>query len=237
MKKSTNFLLAFCVVLAVHLLAININMPLTRVLSKCALLPLLLLYLMVAGSGHHQPLFKKMAMLALFFSWLGDVLLTQNGTIFFLMGMLAFIVTHLINGSLLLRLQSVRYTFATMMGVILAMGAIGMVYYWLHDYLGTFLVPVVNYMFIIGTVWVFSFNLSNQSQYKKTAYYFFIPGMFLFVLSDSLLALNKFLLHYPVRWDGWIMLTYALAQLLLTRAYLQVLTINGQHNTSANLPT
>jgi uncharacterized membrane protein YhhN len=93
-----------------------------------------------------------------------------------------------------------------MMGVILAMGAIGMVYYWLHDYLGTLLVPVVTYMFIIGTVWVFSFNLSNHSQYKKTAYYFFIPGMFLFVLSDSLLALNKFLLHYPVRWDGWIIL-------------------------------
>jgi uncharacterized membrane protein YhhN len=225
MKNSKIILLVFWAVLALHLLAIYMNMPLIRVISKCALLPLLLLYLMVAGSGHHQPLFKKLAMLALFFSWLGDILLTQNGTLFFLMGMVAFIVTHLLNGGLLLRLQSVRFTFATMMGVILALGAIGMVYYWLHDFLGTFSIPVVLYMFIIGSVLVLAFNVSNNIRYKNIAYTCFIPGMFLFTVSDSLLALNKFLFHNPTGWDIWIMLTYALAQWLLTEGYISV--VNG----------
>ena len=225
MKNSKIILLVFWAVLALHLLAIYMNMPLIRVISKCALLPLLLLYLMVAGSGHHQPLFKKLAMLALFFSWLGDILLTQNGTLFFLMGMVAFIVTHLLNGGLLLRLQSVRFTFATMMGVILALGAIGMVYYWLHDFLGTFSIPVVLYMFIIGSVLVLAFNVSNNTRYKNIAYTCFIPGMFLFTVSDSLLALNKFLFHNPTAWDIWIMLTYALAQWLLTEGYISV--VNG----------
>jgi uncharacterized membrane protein YhhN len=230
MKNSKIILLVFWAVLALHLLAIYMNMPLIRVISKCALLPLLLLYLMVAGSGHHQPVFKKLAMLALFFSWLGDILLTQDGTIFFLMGMGAFIVTHLINGGLLLRLQSVRFTFATMMGVILALGAIGMVYYWLHDFLGTFSIPVVLYMFIIGSVLVLAFNVSNNTRYKNIAYTCFIPGMFLFTVSDSLLALNKFLFHNPTGWDIWIMLTYALAQWLLTEGYISV--VNGDREES-----
>ncbi len=230
MKNSKIILLVFWAVLALHLLAIYMNMPLIRVISKCALLPLLLLYLMVAGSGHHQPVFKKLAMLALFFSWLGDILLTQDGTIFFLMGMVAFIVTHLINGGLLLRLQSVRFTFATMMGVILALGAIGMVYYWLHDFLGTFSIPVVLYMFIIGSVLVLAFNVSNNTRYKNIAYTCFIPGMFLFTVSDSLLALNKFLFHNPTGLDIWIMLTYALAQWLLTEGYISV--VNGAREES-----
>lgn len=230
MKNSKIILLVFWAVLALHLLAIYMNMPLIRLISKCALLPLLLLYLMVAGSGHHQPVFKKLAMLALFFSWLGDILLTQDGTIFFLMGMVAFIVTHLINGGLLLRLQSVRFTIATMMGVILALGAIGMVYYWLHDFLGTFSIPVVLYMFIIGSVLVLAFNVSNNTRYKNIAYTCFIPGMFLFTVSDSLLALNKFLFHNPTGWDIWIMLTYALAQWLLTEGYISV--VNGTREES-----
>jgi len=156
--------------------------------------------------------------------------LTQDGTIFFLMGMVAFIVTHLINGGLLLRLQSVRFTFATMMGVILALGAIGIVYYWLHDFLGTFSIPVVLYMFIIGSVLVLAFNVSNNTLYKNIAYTCFIPGMFLFTVSDSLLALNKFLLHNPTGWDIWIMVTYALAQWLLTEGYISV--VNGTREES-----
>jgi uncharacterized membrane protein YhhN len=112
-----------------------------------------------------------------------------------------------------------------MMGVILALGAIGMVYYWLHDFLGTFSIPVVLYMFIIGSVLVLAFNVSNNTRYKNIAYTCFIPGMFLFTVSDSLLALNKFLFHNPTGWDIWIMLTYALAQWLLTEGCISV--VNG----------
>ncbi len=222
MKKSKLILVIFGLVLAVHLLAIYMNMPLIRVISKCALLPLLLLYLIITGSGHHQSPFKKMAMLALFFSWLGDILLTQDGTIFFLMGMVAFMLTHVLNGVLLIRLQSFRMKGASWIGILIAFVAISTVFYWLHDYLGTFLIPIVIYMLLIAAVWVCSFNLSNHTAYRPTAINFFIPGMFLFVLSDSLLALNKFLFHFPARWDLWVMITYALAQLLLTRGYESV---------------
>lgn len=222
MKKSQWVLLAFGWVLLGHLFAINSAMPILRVLTKCALLPLLILYLLTAEPKNPLTPIKKMAVTALFFSWLGDVLLTRDGTLFFLLGMLAFMLTHILNGFLLIRLQPFRLRGATWIGIVIAFLAISTVFYWLHDYLGTFLIPIVIYMLLIAAVWVGCFNLRNQSAYQSTALYFFIPGMFLFVLSDSLLALNKFLFHFPARWDIWVMLTYALAQLLLTKGYERV---------------
>ena len=83
-------------------------------------------------------------------------------------------------------------------------------------------------MVVIATVWVLAFNLSNHLKYKTAAINFFIPGMFLFVLSDGLLAFNKFLFHQPGRWDIWVMLTYGLAQLLLTIGYTKVIPIYSE---------
>ena len=94
---------------------------------------------------------------------------------------------------------------------------------------------VVTYMLAISAVWVLSFNLTNHPKYKAAAINFFIPGMFLFVLSDGILAFNKFLLHQPERWDIWVMLTYGLAQLLLTRGYVQVLMLQADTSNEANL--
>jgi uncharacterized membrane protein YhhN len=170
-----------------------------------------------------------MALLALFFSWLGDVVLLSEGN-YFVLGMLAFTMAHVRNGKILVRLQAFQLTGATWIGLGLALGTISLVYYFLQTSLETFLIPVVVYMVFISTVWVLSFNLTNHPKYKAAAINFFIPGMFLFVLSDGILAFNKFLLHQPERWDIWVMLTYALAQWLLTEGYISV--VNGTREES-----
>ena len=221
-------LLLFCLALCVHLYAIVAQMPTIRIISKCLLLPLLIIYLTV--STPNTTAIKKMALLALFFSWLGDVALTQSETNFFLFGMLAFNMTHVQNGKIFLRLHPIRFLGATWIGLGLALGTISLVYYFLQTSLETYLMPVVVYMVFISTVWVLSFNLTNQPKYKAAAINFFIPGMFLFVLSDGILAFNKFLLHQPERWDIWVMLTYALAQWLLTEGYIRV--VNGTREES-----
>lgn len=221
-------LLLFCLALCVHLYAIVAQMPTIRIISKCLLLPLLMIYLTV--STPNTTAIKKMALLALFFSWLGDVALTQSETNFFLFGMLAFNMTHVQNGKIFLRLHPIRFLGATWIGLGLALGTISLVYYFLQTSLETYLMPVVVYMVFISTVWVLSFNLTNQPKYKAAAISFFIPGMFLFVLSDGILAFNKFLLHQPERWDIWVMLTYALAQWLLTEGYISV--VNGTREES-----
>jgi uncharacterized membrane protein YhhN len=213
----------------VHLYAIVAQMPTIRIISKCLLLPLLIIYLTV--STPNSTAIKKMALLALFFSWLGDVALTQSETNFFLFGMLVFNMTHVQNGKLFLRLHPIRFLGATWIGLGLALGTISLVYYFLQTSLETFLIPVVVYMVFISTVWVLSFNLTNHPKYKAAAINFFIPGMFLFVLSDGILAFNKFLLHQPERWDIWVMLTYALAQWLLTEGYISVVNVTREEST------
>ncbi|NDA60879.1 MAG: lysoplasmalogenase [Chitinophagia bacterium] len=223
--------LLFSLTLYVHLYSVVSHMTAIRVITKCLLLPLLIIYLIVSTSDTSA--IKKTALLALFFSWLGDVLLIGDGTLFFLAGMLAFMLTHIINGMLLIKLQPFRFKGSSWVGILLAAGAIGLIYYWLHDYLGTFLVPIVIYMVLIAAVWVCTFNLSNHVNYRWIAFYFFIPGMFFFVLSDALLALNKFLFHFPERWDVWVMLTYASAQLFLTLGYKKVIVVQSEADTTS----
>jgi uncharacterized membrane protein YhhN len=212
----------------VHLYAIVAQMPTIRIISKCLLLPLLIIYLTV--STPNTTAIKKMALLALFFSWLGDVVLLSEGN-YFVLGMLAFTMAHVRNGKILVRLQAFQLTVATWIGLGLALGTISLVYYFLQTSLETFLIPVVVYMVFISTVWVLSFNLTNHPKYKAAAINFFIPGMFLFVLSDGILAFNKFLLHQPERWDIWVMLTYALAQWLLTEGYISVVNVTREEST------
>ena len=221
-------LLLFFLALCVHLYAIVAQMPTIRIISKCLLLPLLIIYLTV--STPNTTAIKKMALLALFFSWLGDVVLLSEGN-FFVLGMLAFTMAHVRNGKILVRLQAFQLKGATWIGLGLALGTISLVYYFLQYSLGTFLIPVVVYMVFISTVWVLSFNLTNHPKYKAAAINFFIPGMFLFVLSDGILAFNKFLLHQPERWDIWVMLTYALAQWLLTEGYISVVNVTREEST------
>lgn len=221
-------LLLFFLALCVHLYAIVAQMPTIRIISKCLLLPLLIIYLTV--SAPNTTAIKKMALLALFFSWLGDVVLLSEGN-YFVLGMLAFTMAHVRNGKILVRLQAFQLTVATWIGLGLALGTISLVYYFLQTSLETFLIPVVVYMVFISTVWVLSFNLTNHPKYKAAAINFFIPGMFLFVLSDGILAFNKFLLHQPERWDIWVMLTYALAQWLLTEGYISVVNVTREEST------
>ena len=220
-------LLLFCLALCVHLYAIVAQMPTIRIISKCLLLPLLMIYLLV--STPNTAFIKETALTALFFSWLGDVVLLGEGN-YFVWGMIVFINAHVRNGRIFVRLQAFKLKGATWIGLGLALATIIMVYYFLQKPLGNLLMHVVTYMLAISAVWVLSFNLTNQPKYKAAAIHFFIPGMFLFVLSDGILAFNKFLLHQPERWDIWVMLTYALAQWLLTEGYISV--VNGTREES-----
>ena len=65
---------------------------------------------------------------------------------------------------------------------------------------------------------ILSANLADSIKYNHPAVHYFIPGAILFVLSDGLLAINKFNLQDP-KMDIFVMLTYGLAQLYLVMGY------------------
>jgi uncharacterized membrane protein YhhN len=66
-------------------------------------------------------------------------------------------------------------------------------------------------------------NLADSIKYSYAAIHYFIPGAVLFVLSDGLLAINKFNLQDPSM-DIFVMLTYGLAQLYLVMGYYKTST-------------
>ena len=65
-----------------------------------------------------------------------------------------------------------------------------------------------------------SITTSNPA-YKNFAIQTFVPGAILFVISDALLATNKFYAHLPV-FDLGVMLTYAGAQYFLTKGFISI---------------
>jgi uncharacterized membrane protein YhhN len=229
-KLVVQFRGAFVLLLAIHLFSIVFGLGGVRMITKSLLLPLLIVYLIMAtGKSILENRFGKWAIAALLFSWWGDLLLMADGTFFFLVGMLSFMLTHISNSRLLFMLQSLRISIYTGMGFVFALLAVLGFYVALKDSLGSFQLPVVIYMVLISFSLVMAFNLMNQVDFRSTAVSFFIPGIGLFILSDAILAFNKFLFQSPATWDVWVMLTYGLAQWMITEGYRQVLRQPAAH--------
>jgi len=232
MKKNAALLFrgAYLLVLAIHIFSIVSGYAGTRLVTKSLLLPVLIVYLiLVTGKPVLENRLGKWAIAALLFSWWGDLLLMADGALFFLIGMLSFMLTHISNSRLLFMLQSLRLSIYTCLGFVFALLAVLGFYVALKDSLGSYQLPVVIYMVLISFSLVMAFNLMNQVDFRSTAVSFFIPGIGLFILSDAILAFNKFLFQSPATWDVWVMLTYGLAQWMITEGYRHVLKQPAAH--------
>ena len=155
----------------------------------------------------------KLFALALLFSAAGDALLAYDGQRLFVPGLASFLVTHILYAVVFVlatkgtprpmtaarkAMLAVIPTFAVVYGAVL----------WPH--LGELAIPVILYIAAIVVMAMLSLRVRAIE----------VPvGAVLFMASDSLISLGKFLWQAP--WVGplvWI--TYALAQLLITRGML-----------------
>ena len=91
-------------------------------------------------------------------------------------------------------------------------------FYGLKDGLGEMLIPVLIYMLVILTMAITAFWRNNSVGKWSYALVFF--GALFFMMSDSLLAINKFHTALPLS-NVSIMLTYALAQFLIVFGILK----------------
>jgi len=210
--RSKYFLLFFLLVSLVDIIAILNDNTLWQTISKPMIIPALMFYY-IAGSKSRN----KWYILALIFSFLGDVLLLDKSNLF-LFGIGAFLVTQLLYVYIFskgLRKSSWRNRiFAFLPFLIFFFALIRVLKPGLHE----FFVPVVIYGVAISIFGAIS--LLKYLETKDGASLSLISGALLFILSDSLIALHKF--HeprsiYPVA----IMLTYILAQYLITMFMLK----------------
>ncbi|MES2003362.1 MAG: lysoplasmalogenase [Bacteroidota bacterium] len=219
--KSLALLILWCFALCllIHCFAIYEELPFLRIVSKLFLLPMLIIYLYLDSWAHNRDV-SSLAIAGLILSFIGDTILTQPGQTMFLIGMLAFIGTHICNSFYFLHLQKggeSRYGIMLASALILLVVSVA-VFWLLHAVLGNMQVPIGVYMAFISTMAVLATGVYRKETVRKAAIRFFIPGAFLFVVSDAVLALNKFSLH-NTQADIVVMLTYGLAQYFLVRGF------------------
>lgn len=159
---------------------------------------------------------------ALFFSFFGDILLLfeAKDPLFFIAGLSAFLVAHIFYISWFRQLSLSRKSLAKdhpyVILIILAYAA--SLLYLLLPGLGELKFPVIIYACIISIMLYFSLCISYSI--SKFTRYLIQAGTIFFVLSDSLLALNKFHKLIPLA-EAFVMLTYCLAQYYIVKGYIR----------------
>lgn len=202
-------------VLAIHLVGIVIHNELVTVITKPLLIPCVTAFFISASLFTSSPL-KRYIITALFFSWIGDVLLLfQAGQpTFFIGGLIAFLIAHIFYIIFFYRIwitQQLKIKPVLLLLVVIFYA--GLISF-LLPHLNAMLIPVLVYGFVISTMLWFALHM-YLLRYKVAAAHF-ISGAMLFVISDSVLAINKF--YQPFSAASFIiMLTYALAQWQLIR--------------------
>jgi uncharacterized membrane protein YhhN len=214
-----NGISVFFLVLILHCFFVYFSLPLARGISKSLLLPWLMLYLWANTRGN----LSILAFTGLVFSFIGDVLLLGKGDLYFLAGMLAFVVTHVCNSAYFVQKNDhnnsrLREAFvAALILMVLSISVFGV----LNEKLGSFRIPVLVYMLVISIMAILAAHTASNTHIQKISWNCFIPGAGLFVISDTLLALNKFLFEDPLL-DIPVIASYGLAECLLVKGFIAV---------------
>ena len=216
------WIIVYFLVLVADLLAVYTGNETLRYITKPLLMPLLIFLFISLTTGFTSSL-KKWIILALLFSWAGDVLLmfeSTNGN-FFIFGLLAFLIAHIFyilfyEG--IIRKEGLGKNYWWFIPVVIYYIAL---IYILSPNLGDMVWPVRIYGIVICYMLIQALQAGRIKDLGAAT--LMIGGAVLFISSDSILAINKF--YEPFEFAGIaIMLTYGIAQLLITLGALRYIT-------------
>ena len=191
-----------------------------RYFTKPLLVPMLFMSMIVATQHTKHVKSKALIILALIFCLVGDTLLLfeKLDIVYFQYGLAAFLAGHVFYILFFTRIkpfakETALYTFICGLG-ILAYIIFLLVILWRNLAKNELEIPVALYAFTIGFLLLSTLNLLTNRRMRRITWSYFIPGAAFFVLSDSILALNKFYTEISHA-NLLIMITYAIAQFLL----------------------
>ena len=220
MKKI--FLIGFAVVLIADLIGIYLKNDILVYVAKPLIVISLIVYFLSATWKFENGLMKIIAR-ALTFSWLGDVVLmfeSFNKNIF-LIGLVSFLFAHLIyiNFFSIVRAgEKIKLkTGLILLVVVYYSGLIFLLFNDLHE----MKIPVLGYGIVISVMFLLALHMLFI-KYKEAGKMMML-GALLFVASDSILAINKFYESFEFAGIA-IMLTYGVAQLLITLGAVRYIT-------------
>lgn len=222
MSRGSIGYLPFILAVAIDL-AFTATAPSLRLYSKPLLMPLLMAgYVSEAG---YKGRYQRLLLSALSLSWLGDVLLMFDGrsTAFFIGGLCSFLLAHILYIAYFLGIGSDKPSYLKSRPVMLLVVVVYVIelLYVLWPHLGGMRLPVTIYGIVIGTM--LACALWQYGRLENGTAWSFIAGALFFVVSDSLLAINRF--AHPTPAGGiLVMATYCLAQFMLARGSVRHLT-------------
>lgn len=220
MKRPPIFLWLFFIVSITELLAVSRDWPEAHMVAKAMIMLSLLGYYLSSVPERNDHFVK-----ALFFCWTGDIiLLKQNeAEIYFLLGLFAFLVGHLLYtlayrqlqwkdlSRSLLGTQKLRAAFPV---ILAGTGLLAI----LIPRLGGLTIPVILYALVLMAMVV-----SAALRYGRTSpdsYWLVTAGASVFMISDAMLAINKFYAPFDMA-SPLIMLTYILGQYMIVEGAIR----------------
>lgn len=203
----------FFIITAADIFAIATNNDDLRWFTKPLIIPFLIGYF-ISSLTLKKSKVHKWVIAALIFSWGGDVLLmleTWNNN-FFIYGLVSFLVAHICYiyfFQVVKRNEKIKTSWLFILPVLVYYaGLISLLFPYLKD----LEIPVIVYGAVITTMLAFALHMLAMK--NKNAGMSMMAGAMLFIISDSVLAINKF--YKPFEGAGIvIMLTYAFAQLFI----------------------
>lgn len=218
--KTNTLLLSYIGFCLIYLLIILIGMEDVAWFLKPFLLP----FLLFGVYFHHDFPSKKFLLTALFFSWIGDIILlfAARGELFFISGLIAFLISHLVYILLFnkqLKDRNKKNKAVYWIGVTVIIAYLFVMLTILLPSLGDLQLPVLVYAIVLSTMLLFAFK--GFLNWKEPANSYVLLGAIIFVSSDSILAFDKF--HEPIAMSSFlIMVTYLTAQFLIVKGILKL---------------
>jgi uncharacterized membrane protein YhhN len=216
------WIILYVVALAADLFGIYNSNEALSYITKPLLMPLLIIYFFAETNSFSSSL-KKCIALALAFSWAGDVLLMFESinSNFFIFGLVAFLIAHvfyILFYENVIRKEDLRKNYWWFLPVIIYYIAL---IYILSPNLGDMKLPVRIYGIVISYMLIQALQTGGIKNLGAAT--LMIAGAVLFITSDSILAINKFYESFEYAGIA-IMLTYGIAQLLITLGAVRYIT-------------
>jgi uncharacterized membrane protein YhhN len=194
-NKSKAILIIYIIIGALQVTGILLKIPPLHQSLKVLLMPVLAFYLWNRIEGNSKNNLFLLSILALAFSYAGDIILMipSNNPLFFIGGLVSFLVAHLFYTKLFTTISPLSKNIIKknpiwIMGIILFLTAF--LSYLVPKIDASLKIPVIAYALIICTMLISTLNLKEKIGIRP--HNMIVAGAILFVLSDSILAINKF---------------------------------------------
>lgn len=203
----------FGINLLAELMALYYGLELLQYITK-PLLMIIMAWFVLLQSNIGKKI-KTLLLFAILFSLGGDVFLLfdQKGGSNFMLGLFSFLLAHLFYIILFLHIKKSQQPQRSWNAwiIVALLLYVTLFFYLLSPNLGELKIPVVIYAIVLSSMLI---SAMHAFRFTNDTGRWVIGGAFLFVISDSLLAINKF--YAPYAFAGLaIMSTYALAQFLI----------------------